>query len=61
MSGPQAGHVRVEIPPIAAAAPISYVTTWASPSQSSSEPRGTASCNAIWFAIEPDGANSAAS
>ena len=49
MSGPQAGHVRVEIPLTAAAAPISYVTTCASPSQSSSEPRGTANCKAIWL------------
>ena len=35
-SAPTAGQVRVEMPPIAAAAPISYVTTCASASQSSS-------------------------
>src|SRR5690349_16885654 len=33
----------------------------ASASQSSSAPRGTVSCIAIWLAMEPDGANSAAS
>src|SRR5919112_1799795 len=49
------------MPPIAAAAPNSYVTTCASAPASSSPPGGTSSCNAIWLAIEPDGQNSAAS
>src|SRR5919201_4512022 len=57
----RAARVGVDPPPIAAAAPISYVTTWASASQSSSSPGGTLSCTAIWFAIEPVGVNSAAS
>src|SRR5947199_4085306 len=60
-SAATAGQVRVEIPPIAAAAPISYVTTCASASHSSSSPGGTSSCTAIWLAIEPVGVNSAAS
>src|SRR5205823_3046660 len=41
--------------------PTSYVTTCASASQSSSSPGGTSSCTAIWLAIEPVGANRAAS
>ncbi len=61
MSAPTAGQVREEIPPYAAAAPISYVTTCASASQSSSSPGDTSSCRAIWLAIDPLGANSAAS
>ena len=32
--------------------PISYVTTCASASQSSSSPGGTSSCRAIWLAID---------
>jgi hypothetical protein len=61
MSPPTGVQVRVDTPPIAAAAPISYVTTCASPSQSNSSPGGTESWMAIWLAIEPVGANSAAS
>src|SRR4051812_13589868 len=49
------------MPPSAAAAPSSYDTTCASAPASSSPPRGTSSCNAIWLAIVPDGQNSAAS
>jgi hypothetical protein len=60
-SPPTAGQVRVDTPPMAAAAPISYVITCASASQSSSLPAGTSSCTQIWLAIEPVGVNSAAS
>ncbi|GAB3861911.1 hypothetical protein GCM10029963_67230 [Micromonospora andamanensis] len=58
---PTGGQVREVTPPYAAAAPISYVTTCASASQSSSAPGGTSSCRAIWLAIDPLGQNSAAS
>src|SRR5690606_847735 len=58
---PAAGQVRVVMPPSAAAAPLSYDTTCASASQSSSAPGGTSSCTAIWLAIDPVGVNSAAS
>src|SRR3712207_3938302 len=60
-SAPTDGQVRVEMPPIAAAAPSSYETTCASAPVSSSPPGGTSSCSAIWLAIVPVGQNSAAS
>src|SRR5438046_903037 len=60
-SPPHAGQVRLEMPPNAAAAPISYVTTCASASHSTSVAGGTSTCNAVWLAIEPVGVNSAAS
>ena len=53
--------MRVEIPKIAAAAPISYVTTCASASQSTSWPGSQTSRMPIWLPIVPDGTNSAAS
>ncbi len=54
-------QVRVEMPPSAAAAPISKLTTWALASHSSSWPGGTSSCRAIWLAMEPVGVKTAAS
>src|SRR5439155_2043700 len=54
-------NVRVATCPCTAAAASSKVTTCASASQSSSVPGGTSSRTAIWFPIDPDGTNSAAS
>ncbi len=55
------GAVRDWIPPCAAAAPCSYVTTCASASHTSSEAGGTSSCRQIWLPIVPLGTNTAAS